>query len=117
MSIVPSIQIAAGIRRLEGLWEGPDEPVFAPESVFGRNIGLIRLNALSCYWEQPARGPQSLFHRQARLLAGLSGNAIPWVYVALAEDGNVSVCLGLPARKDVFCRAASCLPDRQSIAW
>jgi len=102
MSIVPSIQIAAGIRRLEGLWEGPDEPVFAPESVFGRNIGLIRLNALSCYWEQPARGPQSLFHRQARLLAGLSGNAIPWVYVALAEDGNVSVCLGLPARKDVL---------------
>jgi hypothetical protein len=102
MTIVPNIQIAAGIRRLEGLWERPDEPVFAPEAIFGRSIGLIRLDALSRVWEQAAQGPQSLFHRQERLLAGLSGNAIPWAYLVLAEDGNISVCFGLPARKDVL---------------
>lgn len=102
MTIVPNIQIAAGIRRLEGLWERPDEPVFAPGVVFGRDIGLIRLDAVARFWEQTSHGPQSLFHHQERLLAGLSGNAIPWAYLTLADDRNMSLYFGLPARRGVL---------------
>lgn len=102
MSLAPNIQIAAGIRRLEGLRDGTTDTVFAPGTVFGRDIGLIRVHAVSRFWEQTDQGPQSFFRRHERLLTGLAGNAVPWAYVVLAERGNLSVHFGLPATRDVL---------------
>jgi len=102
MTLIPNIEIGASIRRLEGSWEGPGDPVFAPEALFGRDIGLIRLDAVSRFWEQTAGGPRSLVCRQEGLLAGLSAHAVPWAFLVLAEERRLSVHLGLPGGGDAL---------------
>src|SRR3990167_975366 len=98
MASVATLQITAGIRRLEGRI-GPETPVFAPHSVFAGDLALIRLDALSRFWYNSGLGFGTLESRHEKLLAGLCNDAIPWAYIVLGDTRGISVYLALPGGK------------------
>lgn len=54
MASVPALQtITAGIRRLEG-HVNAETPIFAPQSAFAGDLELIRVDALSRFWNNSA---------------------------------------------------------------
>jgi len=95
-------QIADRIRQLEGWQEGSGGPVFVPRTVLARDMGLVRLKTLSRFWGRAATGPSELVHWQERLLAGLCGNAIPWVYLVMGEANGLAIYFGLPGGSGVL---------------
>ena len=101
MASVPTLplQITAGIRRLEGP-VGAETPVFAPHSVFAGDLELVRVDALSRFWNNSALGFGTLESRHEKLLAGLCNDAIPWAYVVLGNASGIAVYLALPGGKD-----------------
>ena len=101
MASVPILQITTGIQRLEGQ-SGPETPVFAPHSVFTGDLELIRVDALSRFWNNSALGFGTLESRHEKLLAGLCNDAIPWAYIVLGTARGISVYLALPSAKDAI---------------
>lgn len=94
----PTLQITAGIRRLEGHIDG-ETPVFAPQSVFAGDWKLIRVDALSRFWNNSSLGFGTLESRHEKLLAGLCNDAIPWAYIVLGNATGIAVYLTLPSSK------------------
>ena len=95
---VPALQITAGIRRLEGQI-GAETPAFAPQSVFAGDLELIRVDALSRFWNNSALGFGTLESRHEKLLTGLCNDAMPWAYIVLGNAKGISVYLALPSSK------------------
>ena len=99
MASVPALQtITAGIRRLEGHIDA-GTPIFAPQSAFAGDLELIRVDALSRFWNNSALGFGTLESRHDKLLAGLCNDAIPWAYIVLGNAKGISVYLALPSGK------------------
>ncbi len=99
MALVPTLQITAGIRRLEGPL-GPETPVFTPHSALAGDLELIRVNALSRFWNSSDIGFGTLELCHEKLLAGLCNDAIPLAYVVLGNANGISVYLALPGGKN-----------------
>lgn len=98
MASVPALQITAGIQRLEGQI-GTEPPVFAPQSVFAGDLELIRVDALSRFWNNSALGLGPLESRHEKLLTGLCNDAVPWAYIVLGNANGIGVYLALPSSK------------------
>ncbi len=94
----PALQISAGIRRLEGHIDG-ETLVFAPQSVFAGDLKLVRVDALSRFWNNSSLGFGTLESRHEKLLAGLCNDSVPWAYIVLGNAKGIAVYLALPSSK------------------